>query len=144
MAYLRFGVSQGVASKAVNYMPVCGTLSPKKADMYTYIAIATNCEVAMSTYNEISATSALYDATGSPIDVQIGDGTPVCLCFSLEGPLGRMDMCLDVLSDGKPAECGTYGTMTLLPAPLYQNQPRRCHSATTWTLQLSVPVSMRP
>jgi hypothetical protein len=104
---VRDGVSQiwgfpGVAYKAVNYIPVCGTLSLNRADMYTYISITAAYEAAMSNYNKTSATSAPYDATGSPIDVQIGDGTPVCLCFSLEGAPGKMDMCLEVLSDGTP------------------------------------------
>jgi hypothetical protein len=104
---VRDGVSQiwgfaGVAYKAVNYIPVCGTLSLNNPDMYTYISTYTTCEAAMGVYNKTSATSALYDATGSPVDVQVGSGTPVCLCFSLEGPQGKMDMCIDVLSDGTP------------------------------------------
>ncbi|KAL8840033.1 MAG: hypothetical protein Q9176_004055 [Flavoplaca citrina] len=58
----------------------------------------------MSAYNKTAVTSALYDYTGTPSDQHIGDGTPLCMCFSLGGAQGRMDMCMDILEDATP-EC---------------------------------------
>ena len=92
----------GVSYKAVNYIPVCGTLSLSNPDEYTYFTTVATCDSSMSTYDQTTATSALYDYTGTPSNVQIGTGTPVCLCFSLGGALGQMDMCVNILGDGTP------------------------------------------
>ncbi|KAI4161825.1 MAG: hypothetical protein LQ342_004516 [Letrouitia transgressa] len=92
----------GVSYKAVNYIPVCGTLSLSNPDMYTYITESATCEASMNAYNRTAAKSAVYDYTGVISDVQIGVGTPVCLCFSLGGARGMMDMCMNILGDGTP------------------------------------------
>ena len=56
----------------------------------------------MSAYNKTAATSALYDYTGTPSDQNVGDGAPLCMCFSLGGAQGRMDMCMNILGDATP------------------------------------------
>ena len=93
----------GVSYKAVNYIPVCGTLSLTDTDQYQYWTTIATCDASMSAYNHTTAASAVYDYTGTPSDVQIGTGTPVCLCFSLSGAPGKMDFCLDISSDGTPS-----------------------------------------
>lgn len=103
----RDGIAQiwgfpGVNYKAVNYIPVCGTLSLTNKDEYTYISTVATCDASMSAYNKTAAVSAVYDYTGVISDVEIGTGMPVCLCFSLGGGPGKMDMCMNILSDGTP------------------------------------------
>ena len=82
---------EGVSYKAVNYIPVCGTLSLSNSDYYTYITTVATCDASMSIYNKTAATSALYDYTGVLSHTQTGAGTPVCMCFSLEGARSGKD-----------------------------------------------------
>ncbi|KAL8995901.1 MAG: hypothetical protein Q9169_004475 [Polycauliona sp. 2 TL-2023] len=92
----------GVSYKAVNYLPVCGTLSLSDSGQYDTYTLGATCDASMSVYNETASTSAVYDYTGTPSDENIADGTPLCMCFSLGGAQGRMDMCINILGDGKP------------------------------------------
>ena len=92
----------GVSYKAVNYIPVCGALTLTNPDQYTYFTTEATCDASMSAYNQTSDTSAVYDYTGTISGVQIGTGSPICLCFSLGGAQGQMDMCINILSDGTP------------------------------------------
>ncbi|KAL8708462.1 MAG: hypothetical protein Q9225_007593, partial [Loekoesia sp. 1 TL-2023] len=92
----------GVNYQAVNYLPVCGTLSLTKTDQYEYFTTVATCDASMSVYNTTARTSAVYDYTGVLSDVQVGTGTPLCMCFSLGGAQGRMDMCINILGDGTP------------------------------------------
>ena len=92
----------GVSYKAVNYIPVCGALTLTNTDQYEYFTTEATCDASMNAYNQTSDTSNVYDYTGTLSSEQIGTGSPVCLCFSLGGAPGQMDLCINILSDGTP------------------------------------------
>ena len=96
----------GVSYRAVNYLPVYGALTLSNTDDYDTWSNMAICDTSMSSYNQTTNTSAVYDHTGVPSSVQIGTGTPLCLCFSLGGGQGQMNMCISILSDGTPDSYG--------------------------------------
>ena len=105
----------GVSYKAVNYIPVCGALTLSDTGEYETWSNYATCDTSMGSYNQTTNTSAVYDHTGVPSSVQIGTGSPVCLCFSLGGGQGQMNMCISVLGDGTPdswtgTDVGTYAS----------------------------------
>lgn len=97
----------GVSYRAVNYIPVCGALTLTNTGYYDTWSNEATCDTSMGSYNQTTDTSAIYDHTGVPSSVQIGTGSPVCLCFSLGGGQGQMNMCISILSDGTPDSYGT-------------------------------------
>ena len=98
----------GLSHQAVDYAPARGALGLTKPDMYTYIQTVATCESAMAAYNRTATTSAIYDETGARAPgAQVGAGTPLCICFSLGGAPGKMDLCVHVLGDGTPEGRGT-------------------------------------
>ena len=105
----------GVSYKAVNYIPVCGALTLTDTDLYSYWTSVATCDASMSAYNQTTDTSAVFDYTGTLSNVQIGTGSPVCMCFSLGGAQGKMDMCINILSDGTPEDADGYAGGTFNP-----------------------------
>ena len=102
----------GVSYKAVNYFPVCGALTLSNTGDYETWSNEATCDTSMGSYNQTTDTSAVYDHTGVPSNVQIGTGSPLCLCFSLGGGQGQMNMCISILGDGTPDSYSDYDVGT--------------------------------
>ncbi|ORY08844.1 hypothetical protein BCR34DRAFT_657916 [Clohesyomyces aquaticus] len=87
---------------AVNYLPVCGASTELEGDGYW--SNSPECESAITTFNATTLQVALYDTAGVQWTAKFGQGTSLCMCYTVsytpkDGHL--LDICLLVGGNGE-------------------------------------------